>query len=49
MTARAGADGSPRRRWATPTRRRGSPVTGSTENRPRRWPGTAVAGRMAGP
>ena len=26
MTARAGADGRPRRRWATPTRRRGSPV-----------------------
>ena len=49
MTARAGAEGRPRRRWATPTRRRGRPVTGSTEKRPRRWPGTAVAGRMAGP
>ena len=49
MTARAGAEGNPRRRWATPTRRRGSPVTGSTENRPRRWPGTAVAGEDGRP
>ena len=36
ITARTGAEGSPRRRCATPTRRRGRPVTGSTENRPRR-------------
>ena len=49
MSARVGADGRPRLRWATPTRRRGSPVTGTGRNRSRSKPGMAVAGRMAGP
>ena len=49
MRARVGADGSPRLRWATPTRRRGSPDTVTGWNRSRRNAGMAVAGRIGGP
>ena len=48
-TARAGAEGRPRLRWAMPTRRGGRPSTSTSRKRWRRWGGTAVAGRTAGP
>ena len=49
LAARVGADGRPRARCATPTRRRGSPTTRTGWNCSRSHPGMAVAGRMAGP